>query len=353
MQLKKIKQVNLNTTYKQLDFALNRVFFKKEEQFVLHNDTAYVLAFCKDDITKIKLLEINANNEDVVIHSLHHYLKIEDEYTDSAFRNLRLLKHQNNLLVFVSKTKKDVRERDRILLFEDFNIDNPKTIYYTNELEPKQYPHFKEIQEYPMIENVGFSDEYIFPVLIGYGSTNDKDKHIALLEIDFKTLKANWLTQKQDEFIPYKKKKTIFDAVQYSNRKIQFFTKGNSYRYPRHGMKGPILVGEIDISQKKPYKTLYKCEHDKKSTKLFGRTAYFSSDQQYVIIKPYFPKHDPWGDGQTEKLFDLQYRELIDLELPRGFAKHSIIDKDGEYFLVIGKNSKKENLLTILHADDV
>ena len=113
-------------------------------------------------------------------------------------------------------------------------------------------------------------------------------------------------------------------------------------------MKGKVHLGKIEnMLNNYSFSSMYNCEYDKKSTKLFGRTALFTSNQQYCIVKPYFTKYDPWK--KREKLYDVNSNELVNVELPRGFANHHIINGNDACFLTLGKNTKKENLLTIFN----
>ena len=142
----------------------------------------------------------------------------------------------------------------------------------------------------------------------------------------------------------------MFNAVGYKNKKLLFFTIGYLHRYMRHGMAGDVLLGEMKHPLSKDSETsiLYRFEFDEESLKNFGRTAHFTSHQKYTIIKPLFT-HDLWGN--REKLFDLDTKEIVDIKMPRGFSKHHIFDANDICFLSLGKNSKKENIISILKEE--
>jgi len=343
IQLKKEYQINLTNQFPKLDFKIERVLFTTQ-QFVLHNNKIYVLAVSKEDVTKIKIVEIA--KDEISIHFVHDIIKTKEEFPDGVLRNLKMISHSDSLLIFVSENINDEEVPKEIIYFKDFEINNPKIIQYENIIEPKEDKFGKM---HATFNTIGQSDCAIFPIILNGYRGFKIGFQIALLEIDFNSLTAKWKTEKQKELIKYKKKEYVFNAIQYKNGKIQYFTIGNSYRYKRYGMDGKIHLGEIENSLRKPkFLVLYKCEYDKKSPKLFGRTALFTTNQHYAIIKPYFVKHDPWG--KQEKLFDIDKNELVDVILPRGFGKHSIINGNDTYFLTLGKNSKKENLLTVFRV---
>ena len=312
----------------------------------MHNETIYILATDKEDVSKIKILEITKDN--VQTHSIHDSIQTKSSYADEILSNLKMISHKKGLLIFVSEKVDNEQINNeivptKIVYFEDFNIDNPKIIKYQNSIEPKEDEWGKM---HTGFETIGYSDTNIFPVILNGYRGYHIGFQMALLAIDFDKLTANWQTEKQKKLIEYKKKKYVFEAVQYKNNKINYFTIGNSYRYLRHGMSGKIHLGTIANELEKPkFSVIYNCEYDKKSTKLFGRNALFTSSQQYCIIKPLFAKHDPWG--KREKLYDLNKNELVDIVLPRGFANHHIINANDSCFLSFGKNSKKEDLLTV------
>lgn len=346
MKLKKHYQINLND-YKELNFNTDRVWFSTC-QFVLHKQDIFVIAVCKEDATKIKIVQFNKDR--IVTHSVHNIFKTNYEYADSVINSLKMVSHNDDLLIFVSeKNKTDQNIPKEIIYFKDYDISNPQTITYQNTIEPKKDTYGKT---YATIQKIGNTDSDIFPIILdGYNGFN-LGQQIALLKINFDNLSAKWQTEKQKELIKYKKEKYVFDAVQYKNGKTQYFSIGDSFRYKKFGMCGKIHLGET-INKKNEYKfkTIYNCEYDKKSSKLFGRTAIFTLDLKYLILKPAFLKHDPWGDGRTEKLYNLDKNELIDLELPRGFSKHTIIKGNENSFLLLGKNSKKENIISILEKE--
>lgn len=356
LQLEKVNQINLdlNEELQTLDFAIDRFGFSLDK-FALHQEDIYILAVTKDDVKKIQIVKIS--NDTISINTLEKTIKSDFEYRDDALNNLNMISHNNNLLIFVSKKDNTIRDDichhsddtiiEKIVLFENFNINNPKIIYFENKLEIENKLKDGSCFTPAKIETIGYSDCNIFPIILGCPTGYHLQEQVALLKINFETLTAIWQTTQEKEFIKYKKKHTKFETIQYKENELIFFTIGDLDRYRRHGMRGDVLLGKIEKPLFKKYKfsTLYKCEYDKKSTKLFGRTALFTSNQQYAIIRPYFTKYDPWK--KREKLFDLDTNELVSVELPRGFGEHHIINGNDKYFLSFGKNSKKENLLTI------
>ena len=58
-----------------------------------------------------------------------------------------------------------------------------------------------------------------------------------------------------------------------------------------------------------------------------------------------------WVITEFETKFDSITNELISIEVPRGFTKDHIFNGNDTCFISLGKNSKKENILSILKEE--
>lgn len=77
----------------------------------------------------------------------------------------------------------------------------------------------------------------------------------------------------------------------------------------------------------KPFLQDYTKAPDSKKRGIYGR---FSTSGKYYILKSAYQSTDPWGGKQ--KLFDLDTGQLIDITLPRGYTKWTVIDHAGSVF---------------------
>lgn len=229
--------------------------------------------------------------------------------------------YKNNYLVIYNENEKNKAIKIPIL----------------NSLPKIKFPNFdKAMSNYYFAGN---SDNNIVPFL--FRNSSLLPVFIADLKIDMEKSKAEWLNLK------------------YWNNEKQLNIKDGTFEKPKnsfailHTLKNQNIsyaygIGDRDAGYLKPgmafselaiinetgkvTETLFSLGHLYKESKKGGKECLFSSSGKYAILTPAF-KSDDWKNKQ--KIFDLENKTLIDIELPKGFSNHRIIDHNNDSFLLV------------------
>lgn len=112
------------------------------------------------------------------------------------------------------------------------------------------------------------------------------------------------------------------------DERVYVFTKGTRDE-PQWGYECADIA-EIDLDGKvkgKPFSQDYTRTGDSKKRGLDGT---FTSSGRYCILNSVYQNTDPWKGRQM--LFDMVKQQLIEVALPRGYAKHRLVDHAGDWF---------------------
>ncbi|MDR6784523.1 hypothetical protein ABIE26_002089 [Pedobacter africanus] len=225
-----------------------------------------------------------------------------------------------------------------LLLFTEEEKSKPIKIFISNQLPAIQYPGFKkELSNYVY---AGSTDSNTIPFLL-------KDSgllpvYFAQLEIDVAAHSAIWTklnywnnSQKivADKNIlekPAKKPFTILHTLNKNNQTYVFGIGDRDGGYLKYGMDYSdlcLLDGDGTVKD-----TLFSLGRIYKDSKKGGKECLFSSSAEYAMLTPAF-NSDDWKGRQ--KLLDINSRELIEVELPKGLSDFKIIDHHQDIFLLI------------------
>lgn len=225
-----------------------------------------------------------------------------------------------------------------IILYSEKEKNKAIKIQIENKLPEIKFPNFtKPLANY---KYAGNTDSNIVPLL--FTDSGQLPVYEADLFIDVENNQAKWMNLKYwnnkteisliiDSFErPSKKPFTILHALNTKNKAYTFGIgdKDGGYLKPGMDYSDLILWNEtgaiIDIlfSLGKLYKN-----HNKG-----GKECLFTSSCKYAILTPVF-KSDDWKNKQ--KLFDLENKKIIDIEIPKEFLNNRIIDHNKEYFLLV------------------
>ncbi|MEI6865125.1 hypothetical protein [Flavicella sp.] len=381
LKLKKKEQINLKTVASNYGIFRVPKFILKNEKiiFYVNNDGDF------SELDQAKFLVFSNGKIDIInIDKELIKSKKNDEYEKDS---VELITHNNDILAFVTKRKKtgnydNVKYLSHILKFDTDKLQEPTIITLTNELEAVDTKHRKGriFCRQPSIRRVYSSNNNEFPTIIYDG--NDQF-NINTIKIDFKNLTAEWTCTKEIDFtrldladscsfigtpealdylgnpneyeyrsMPYYQ----FSSLLMNDEGIIFFAMGTRDSFRKYGMYRYVFLGKLEkIEKKYELSKVYEKaffdaeEYEGKLGIKFGRTALFSTDQKHVIIYSEYKSSDPWGF--REKVFNLEQEILYDVEFPRGFNKHKIIDINNNLVLTFGENSKSEDILTIFDFD--
>ena len=139
----------------------------------------------------------------------------------------------------------------------------------------------------------------------------------------------------------------LFENTLIKNNKLYFFSSGTKSNYLKYGMNY-VCLGVLEKSLlNKRYtlrKTLFFQDENELDSGKNGKEGRFTTSREYCIITPVFKTSDAWGS--SGKLLDLNTERLFDVELPRGYKTHNIIDHYDNSFWTHGTNKEKHTVIT-------
>ncbi|WP_375580447.1 hypothetical protein ABWH96_05260 [Marivirga tractuosa] len=241
----------------------------------------------------------------------------------------------------------------------------------------------------PRIGTLGLSDCDIIPVNVSYKSFR-LNRQLSLLKLDFDKKEASIVFDKYHQFITLnyydllkhqgydmssidknwafsEEKRTdgvldnyydhhaqmLFSRALFKNNKLYIFSTGRRTNYMKYGMDYVCLsILEKSLFNKRysVKKTLFFQDEDELDSGKNGKEGRFTASAKYCIITPVFTTSDAWKS--REKLIDLDTEKLIDIELPRGYKSHHIIDHYENSFWAHGTNKDHQNVITRFEADN-
>lgn len=231
-------------------------------------------------------------------------------------------------------------------------VVDEKTLYYYKNI--KNQPEYIQINNSELMNNdirarmeVCFSNSNV--ILITARQYQRPDTQYGLvLNIDLENKTAAWkdiLTFKNEDFVSEFRSKEltiINDLIVYDNKKFAYVVgEGNCITsITKYGMTYYALI-EIDdegkiLSSKISSGNLHKKYQDEKRRGILGK---FTASRDFVILTP-IVKNNEWKGRQ--KLFNMKTETLLDIKLPRGYSKYTVVDyKDNCFFIWNYKEGKK------------
>lgn len=231
-------------------------------------------------------------------------------------------------------------KNDSITLYSEADKSTPISIVITNQLPKAKYPNFDRVLS--NYHTAGNTDNNIIPILFTNGGL--LPVYVANLQIDMEKKTATWLDLKywnNKQPIPlenenFDKPQKPFTMLHALNKQHTTYLYGIGDRdggYLKPGMEFSEL-GAVD--EKGTVKeTLFSLGRLYKDSNKGGKECTFSSSGKYAILTPAF-KSDDWKNKQ--KLFALDSKEVLDLELPKGLSDYRVIDHNNEVFLLVNKH---------------
>ncbi|MDQ0108128.1 hypothetical protein J2T02_003250 [Chitinophaga terrae (ex Kim and Jung 2007)] len=256
-----------------------------------------------------------------------------DEITCDVFETPAFFHFQNYAGLYSSKN-------DFIILYNESDKNNPTRISITNHLPKTKYPNFdRPLSNY---HSAGNTDTNIIPIL--FTNAGMLPVYVASLQVDVEKRTARWLdlrywNNKQpialenESFHKPQKPFTILHALNKQNVTLLYGIGDRDGGYLKPGMEFSELSA---VDEKGAVKeTLFSLGRLYKESKKGGKECTFSSSGKYAILTPAF-KTDDWKNKQ--KLFALDGKELIELELPKALSDYRVIDHNNEMFLLANQH---------------
>lgn len=255
------------------------------------------------------------------------------DITCDAFATPTFFHFQNYVGVYSS-------DNDFLILYNENNKSSPVKVFITNRLPAIKYPKFDK--PLPVYHTAGNTDSNIIPILFSDGGL--LPVYIADLNIDIENSTASWSDlQYWNNKQPIKLENETFDrpakpfVILHALNKQQItYAYGIGDRdagYLKPGMEFSELavINETGVVKE----TLFSLGRLYKESKKGGKECTFSSSGKYAILSPAF-KSDDWKNKQ--KLLDLESKELLELEAPKGHSDYRVIDHNNEAFLLVNKH---------------
>ncbi|MBC9931972.1 hypothetical protein [Chitinophaga qingshengii] len=256
-----------------------------------------------------------------------------DEIACDVFETPAFFHFQNYVGLYSSKN-------DIVILYDESNKNTPTRISITNHLPKTKYPNFdKPLSNY---HSAGNTDTSIIPML--FTNAGMLPVYVANLLVDVEKGTASWLDLKywnnkqsialeNERFDKPQKPFTILHALNRKNVSLLYGIGDRDGGYLKPGMEFSELS---TVDEKGTVKeTLFSLGRLYKESKKGGKECTFSSSGKYAILTPAF-KSDDWKNKQ--KLFELDSKQLIDLELPKAFSDYRVIDHNNELFLLVNRH---------------
>jgi hypothetical protein len=220
-------------------------------------------------------------------------------------------------------------------------IDNADSIYIFNDIN--EQPIYIKIDNIEVLN--AFNKHGQLPRVYNYSSigNNEKDfnvvfsepicymeaRYIASLHINQSDKKAEW----KEIYSLSNKKNSIVGHLLCNVTNCYAFIEGSDYgSVNKYGMDFYALIqlGLAGKLKQKIYEVSGLQNGSNNSTgKKYGVRGKFTSSMKYLIMTPVF-KSDEWKGKQ--KLFDIEQRELIDIQSPRGAKDFRIIEHKDDIF---------------------
>lgn len=178
-----------------------------------------------------------------------------------------------------------------------------------------------------------------FPVILSAGSQMNAGDCFTLLFIDWNQNVARWseecsyLYEKEttrEKHLQVLAERESFDAytnpqigsIMYKDGSIFAFTEGDVINPHRLGSSNYFWY--LELTEQGIYrKKIWGEEHLKARKGKHGLRGKFSAQKDFLILSPIFDKEE-WKGKQ--KVLSLENLNLLDLQLPRGFAKYRLLD---------------------------
>jgi hypothetical protein len=307
MQLTQTNSITISNASDKQQYSLLMMKSGTIVSFFSKNDDCYIEWFDEKESTEVKIEEIGW----------------------SVFETPAFFNFENYVGVYSSKN-------DLIILYSEADKEKAIKITLANQLPQIAYPGFnKPLSNY---HRAGITDNNIIPVLFSGGGL--LPVYMGQLQIDPATLSATWLDLRywnnktninlEDE--TFAKPAKSFVILHASNKQGVTYAYGIGARdggYLKPGMEySELAIVDGNGSVKE---TLFSLGRLYKESKKGGKECLFSSSGKYAILTPVY-KADDWKNKQ--KLFDLNAKQLIDVELPKGLSGYRIIDHNNDRFLL-------------------
>lgn len=240
-------------------------------------------------------------------------------------------------------------------------IDGGNTLYYYESIDSLQkkiaienheiFSTLKEVPRMHLRKTVGVQDKNHIIFTDSVLSQNPKFIGELIFDIHQESIKWKRLLKFNCDDFPYDHSEKLKDSSLWPNpgstlikddRIFIFFEGSSSLNVDKHGMDYFSLV-EID-EDGKIIDRLYEISGLQKKSCKDGTYGSFSSSKDYLILTPAF-KSGEWKGKQ--KLFDLNTKNIIDVELPKSIKGFEIMDHFNNVFYLAEPTKKKIALCVV------
>lgn len=322
MQLKQTRSITIGNAAQKQQYSIVILKSGTIVSFFSQDDDCYVEWFGENENVQVKIEEI-----------------AWEVFDTPAFFHFG-----NHLGVYSSKN-------DFVVLYNEAEKHKAIKIPIENKLPEIAFPSFnKPLSNY---HRAGITAHDVVPIL--FTSMGLLPVYIAELSIDLQNLTATWNQLK------YWNNKTTVDLRHESFAKpaksfaiLHALNKqGISYAYGIGDRESGYLKPGMEFSEMAVIdenglvkETLFSLGRLYKESKKGGKECLFASSGKYAILTPVY-KADDWRNKQ--KLFDLEARQLLDVELPEGLPGYRIIDHHNDLFLLANNYTN----LIFAHTDEL
>jgi hypothetical protein len=307
MQLKQTQSIKIDNAAQKQQYSILILKSGTVVSFFSQDDDCYVEWFGENENVQVKVEEI-----------------AWDVFDTPAFFHFG-----NHVGVYSSKN-------DFVVLYDEAEKHKAIKMPVKNKLPEIAFPSFnKPLSNY---HRAGVTDNNVIPVL--FTSRGLLPVYIGELHLDLEKSSATWIHLKHWN----NQAKIELQAESFANPAKSFAMlhalnkQGVSYAYGIGDRESGYLKPGMEYSEMAVIdenglvkETLFSLGRLYKESKKGGKECLFTSSGRYAILTPVY-KADDWKDKQ--KLFDLDNRQLIDVELPKGLQGYRIIDHHSDRFLL-------------------
>jgi hypothetical protein len=307
MQLKQTQSIKIGNAAQKQQYSILILKSGTVVSFFSQDDDCYVEWFGGNENVQVKVEEI-----------------AWDVFETPAFFHFG-----NHVGVYSSKN-------DFVVLYDEAEKHKAIKMPVKNKLPEIAFPSFnKPLSNY---HRAGVTDNNVIPVL--FTSMGLLPVYIGELHLDLEKSSATWSHLKHwnnqakidlqaESFVKPAKSFAVLHALNKQGVSYAYGIGDRESGYLKPGMEYSemAVIDENGLVKE----TLFSLGRLYKESKKGGKECLFTSSGKYAILTPVY-KADDWKNKQ--KLFELDTRQLIDVELPEGLSGYRIIDHHNDRFLL-------------------
>lgn len=307
MQLKQTQSIKIDNAAQKQQYSILILKSGTVVSFFSQDDDCYVEWFGENENVQVKVEEI-----------------AWDVFDTPAFFHFG-----NHVGVYSSKN-------DFVVLYDEAEKHKAIKLQVKNKLPEIAFPSFnKPLSNY---HRAGVTDNNVIPVL--FTSRGLLSVYIGELHLDLEKSSATWIHLKHwnnqakielqaESFANPAKSFAMLHALNKQSVSYAYGIGDRESGYLKPGMEYSemAMIDENGLVKE----TLFSLGRLYKESKKGGKECLFTSSGRYALLTPVY-KADDWKNKQ--KLFDLDNRQLIDVELPEGLQGYRIIDHHSDRFLL-------------------